>query len=279
VTRREQIVKLVESNAFQRTIVGVIVFNAITLGLETSDSIMAEAGGLLHVLDRSVLVIFIIELLLRGYAHRTKFFRDPWSLFDLAVVGLSLVPASGGLSVLRALRILRALRLVSVVPGMKRVVSGLLSAIPAMLSIILLLSLVLYVGAVLATEMYGQDAPENFGHLGRSLFTLFQVMTGEAWPDIAAKVLPSHPTAWVFFVIFILTSTFVVLNLFTAVVVSAMEPEHKQEMQIETTVLAELRALRAEVAALRESTVLSESTVAIEGGAADAPAVITQRQG
>jgi voltage-gated sodium channel len=272
VTRREQIVKFVESDAFQRTIVGVIVFNAVTLGLETSESIMAVAGGLLHVLDRTVLLIFVVELLLRGYAYRMKFFRDPWSLFDLAVVGLSLVPTSGGLSVLRALRILRALRLVSAVPGMKRVVTGLLSAIPAMLSIIMLLGMLLYVGAVLATEMYSSAAPDNFGHLGRSLFTLFQVMTGEAWPDIAAKVLPSHPTAWVFFVIFILTSTFVVLNLFTAVVVSAMAPEHKGEMQIETTVLAELRALRAEVAALRESTVSIE-------GAAEPPAVITQREG
>jgi voltage-gated sodium channel len=245
-------VKLVESDAFQRTIVGVIIFNAITLGLETSESIMAEVGDLLHALDRTVLVIFIVELSLRAYGHRGKLLRDPWSVFDIAVVGVSLVPASGGLSVLRALRILRALRLVSAVPGMKRVVSGLLSAIPAMMSIIMLLGLVLYVGAVLATEMYGPSTPEHFGHLGRSLFTLFQVMTGEAWPDIAAKVLPVHPGAWLFFVIFILVSTFVVLNLFTAVVVSAMEPEHKAEMQIETTVLEELRALRAEVAELRQ---------------------------
>jgi voltage-gated sodium channel len=270
VTRRERIVNLIESDAFQRTIVGVIVFNAVTLGLETSESIMAEAGGLLHALDRAVLVVFIVELLLRGYVYRTKFLRDPWSVFDLVVVGLSLVPTSGGLSVLRALRILRALRLVSAVPGMKRVVSGLLSAIPAMLSIIMLLGLVLYVGAVLATEMYGPAAPQHFGHLGKSLYTLFQVMTGEAWPDIAAQVLPSHPTAWAFFVIFILISTFVVLNLFTAVVVSAMEPEHKEEIQIETTVLAELRALRAEVAALRRS------TAALDGST---DAVITPRQG
>ena len=272
MTRREQIVKLVESDVFQRTIVGVIVFNAITLGLETSESIMAEVGGLLHALDRTVLVVFIVELLLRAYAYRTDFLRDPWSLFDLAVVGLSLVPTSGGLSVLRALRILRALRLVSAVPGMKRVVSGLLSAIPAMLSIIMLLGLVLYVGAVLATEMYGPAAPQHFGHLGTSLFTLFQVMTGEAWPDIAAQVLPVHPTAWIFFVIFILISTFVALNLFTAVVVSAMEPEHKQEMQIETTVLTELRELRAEVAALRQS------TAALDGGG-EVSAVVTPRQG
>jgi voltage-gated sodium channel len=260
MTRREQIVRLIESNAFQRTIVGVIVFNAITLGLETSDAIVADTGGLLHALDRAVLVIFIVELGLRGYAYRTKFLRDPWSLFDVTVVSLSLVPASGGLSVLRALRILRALRLVSAVPGMKRVVAGLLSAIPAMMSIILLLGLVLYVGAVLATEMYGDTAPQHFGHLGESLFTLFQVMTGEAWPDIAADVLPTHPMAWIFFVIFILTSTFVVLNLFTAVVVSAMEPERKEEIQIDANLLTEIRALRAEIAQIRHGAPSLEAT-------------------
>jgi voltage-gated sodium channel len=253
MTLRERVTRLVESTAFQRAIVVVIVFNAITLGLETSDAIMERAGGVLHVLDRTVLVVFVVELVLRLYAYRLRFFRDPWSLFDLFVVGVALVPASGGLSVLRALRILRALRLVSAVPGMRKVVNGLLSALPGMVSIVLLLGLVLYIGSVLATELYGDTAPDHFGHLGNSLFTLFQVMTGEAWPDIAAQVLPAHPTAWIFFVVFILTSTFVVLNLFTAVVVSAMEPERREELQIDATVLAEIRALRAEIAQLRES--------------------------
>jgi voltage-gated sodium channel len=250
---RERVTRLIESNVFQRTIIGVIIFNAITLGLETSDAVVASTGGLLHVLDRIVIVVFIAELALRLYAYRWKFFRDPWSIFDLGVVTLSLLPASGGLSVLRALRILRALRLISAVPGMKKVVAGLLSAIPAMVSIILLLGLVLYVGAVLATEMYADASPEHFGHLGKTLFTLFQVMTGEAWPDIAAEVLPTHPSAWIFFVIFILVSTFVVLNLFTAVVVSAMEPEHREELAIDANILEEIRALRAEIAGLREA--------------------------
>jgi len=251
MTIRERTIRLIESKAFQHTIIGVIIFNAVTLGLETNEALVERAGAVLHVLDRIVLGIFVVELVVRLYAYRARFFRDPWSLFDLAVVSVSLVPASGGLSVLRALRILRALRLVSAVPGMRKVVSGLLTAIPAMASIILLLGLVLYVGAVLATEMYGATAPEHFGHLGDSLFTLFQVMTGEAWPDIAAQVLPQHPTAWIFFVLFILTSTFVVLNLFTAVVVSAMEPERKEELQIDATLLAEIRSLRAEIAELR----------------------------
>jgi voltage-gated sodium channel len=252
VTRRERVATLVESSRFSNAIVAVIVFNAVTLGLETSDVITANVGGVLHVLDRLVLGVFIIELGLRLYAYGWKFFRNAWSIFDLLVVSISLVPTSGGLSVLRALRILRALRLVSAVPGMKKVVSGLLRAIPAMLSIILLLSLVLYVGAVLATELYADASPTHFGDLGDSLFTLFQVMTGEAWPDIAQEVLATHPSAWIFFVLYILVSTFVVLNLFTAVVVSAMEPEREDVHTVDDEVLKELRLLRAEVAVLTE---------------------------
>jgi voltage-gated sodium channel len=188
---------------------------------------------------------------LRLYAHRWRFFTDPWSIFDLLVVTISLVPSSGSLSVLRAMRILRAMRLVSAVPGMKRVVGGLLAALPGMASIVMLLGLVNYVGAVLATELYGPTAGDHFGSLGRSLFTLFQVMTGEAWPDIAREVMGQHPTAWIFFVVYILVSTFVVLNLFTAVVVSAMEPERREEAAVDATLLTELRTIKAELAALR----------------------------
>jgi len=243
---------LVEHKRFQQFIIVVIVVNAITLGLETSPRLTEEFGALLHAADRIALGIFVIELGLRLYAYGMRFFADAWNVFDLLIVGISLAPARSGLSVLRALRILRSLRLVSAVPGMKRVVSGLLSAIPAMMSIVLLLGLVLYVGAVLATELYGATTPKHFGDLGTSLFTLFQVMTGEAWPDIANEVLPLHPTAWIFFVVYILISTFVVLNLFTAVVVSAMEPERREESEAEARLLAEVRALRGEVAAIRE---------------------------
>ena len=250
-TSRERVRDLVESARFQRVVVTVILINAATLGLETSPAVESRFSGVLHVIDRAALVFFVVELLLRLYAHRLRFFRDPWSIFDLLVVGLSLVPSSGGLSVLRALRILRALRLVSVVPGMRRVVTALLSAIPAMISIILLLGLVLYIGAVLTTELYGRSTPQHFGDLGTSLFTLFQVMTGEAWPEIARDVLPSHPMAWLFFVVFILVSTFVVLNLFTAVVVSAMEPEQREESAVHAELLDEVRALRGEIEQLR----------------------------
>jgi voltage-gated sodium channel len=248
---RQQVTTLVESAIFQRSIIAVIILNGITLGLETSEKFVADYGDALHALDRVILAIFVGELILRLYAHRWRFFTDPWSIFDLLVITISLVPAAGSLSVLRALRILRAMRLISAVPGMKKVVGGLLSALPGMASIVMLLGLVNYVGAVLATELYGPTAPIHFGNLGRSLFTLFQVMTGEAWPDIARDVMDLHPSAWIFFVVYILVSTFVVLNLFTAVVVSAMEPERREEAAVDATLLIELRTIKAEIAALR----------------------------
>jgi voltage-gated sodium channel len=261
VLTRERARTIIESRAFQRVVIVVIVLNAVTLGLETSARL---AGPLLHVTDRLTLAVFVVELALRWYAAGLRFFRDPWNVFDLVIVGISLVPAAGPLSVLRTLRVLRVLRLVSAVPSMRRVVSGLLTAVPGMASVAALLSLVIFVAGVMATSLFGAITPEYFGDLGTSLFTLFQVMTGEAWPDIAREVMASAPLAWIFFVIYILVSSFAVLNLFIAVVVSGMEDQITSDLaEAETRnaevqassdaeLLAEVRALRAEVAALRE---------------------------
>jgi voltage-gated sodium channel len=223
VRAREQVRALVEHKRFQRFIIGVIIVNAVTLGLETSPSILATAGGILHAADRIALAIFVIELLLRLYAHGWRFFKDPWSIFDLIIVSIALIPATGPFSVLRALRVLRVLRLISMVPAMRRVVSGLLASVPGMASIGLLLGLVLYVAGVMATKLFGGIAPQYFGDLGTTLFTLFQTMTGEAWPEVARTVMAEAPMAWIFFVTYILVSTFAVLNLFIAVIVSGME--------------------------------------------------------
>jgi voltage-gated sodium channel len=254
---------LVEHQSFQRTVIVLIVFNAITLGLETSARMEAEYGGLLHVLDRATLAVFVAELGLRVYGYGWAFFRDPWSIFDTLVIGIALVPAAGPLSVLRTLRVLRVLRLVSAVPSMRRVVAGLLAAVPGMASVASLLALVIFVAGVMSTKLFGGIAPEYFGDLGTTLFTLFQIMTGEAWPDIARVVMAAAPLAWIFFVIYILVSSFAVLNLFIAVVVSGMEDqvtadlaeaeERNAEAQArsDALILEEVRALRAEVAELR----------------------------
>ncbi len=260
---RERAKALVEHPGFQRFVIVLIVINAITLGLETSPRMMADAGDLLHLLDRIALGIFVAELLVRFYAFGWRFFRDPWSVFDLVVVGIAVIPATGPLSMLRTMRVLRVLRLVSAVPAMRRVVGGLLRAVPGMASVAALLSLVIFVAGVMATKLFGEIAPVHFGDLGTTFFTLFQIMTGEAWPDIAREVMAEMPLAWIFFVIYILVSSFAVLNLFIAVVVGGMEDQVTNDLMeaedrhaadqaaSDQLILQEVRALRAEVAELR----------------------------
>lgn len=252
--------RLVESAAFQRFIIAVIIVNAITLGLETSSTAMAAAGGLLLALDRTALVIFVVEIALKLFVYRLRFFRSGWNVFDFTIVAITLAPTSEGLQVLRSLRILRALRLVSVVPSMRKVVNALLRAIPGMSSVLTLLLLVFYVAAVMSTKLFGASFPDWFGTIGESFYTLFQVMTLESWSmGIVRPVMEAYPYAWIFFVLFILLTTFAVLNLFIAIVVDAMsEVEHAEGDQTRSLVttdhdalMAEMRALRAEIGALR----------------------------
>ncbi|WP_416898956.1 MAG: ion transporter [Minwuia sp.] len=258
---RGRVRTLVENPTFERAILVIICLNAVTLGLETSPSAMAAAGPLILFLDGAALTVFVVEIALKLFAYGRGFFRNGWNLFDLAVVGIALVPSEGGLSVLRALRILRALRLVSGIPSMRKVVQGLFKAIPGMGSIIALLVLVFYICAVIATKLFKNDFPEWFGDLGASAYSLFQIMTLESWSmGIVRPVMEQYPYAWIFFVTFILLTSFTVLNLFIAVIVNAMQSQHEAELrEAESTahdervrMLEELVALRQDVARLAE---------------------------
>jgi len=255
LSRRERLRSIIEARPFQLTIIAIIALNAITHGTATFDGLPEQVLGFLHAVDRIALAIFVVEIAARMYAYGWAFFRDPWSVFDTLIVGIALVPATGPTSVLRTLRILRALRLISAVPSMRRVVAALLSAIPGMASIIGLLLLVMYVSAVISTELFGKIAPDYFADLPTSLFSLFQIMTGEAWPDIADQVMDEMPWAWIFFVGYILASSYVVLNLFIAVVVNALDDEtvSREEKRTEDkldTILKELARLHARIDAL-----------------------------
>ena len=226
--------KLVEDPRFLKFIMTLIILTAIVLGLETSKGVMSQWGHVLEFINQAFLAVFVVELALRIFAWRLRFFKDAWSIFDLIVVGIALVPASGPLSILRALRVLRVLRLVSAVPAMRRVVTTLLGALPGLGSIAILLSLFYYVFAVIATKIFGDTFPDWFGTLGQSLYTLFQVMTLESWSmGIARPVMEAFPYAWVFFIPFILIATFTMLNLFIAIIVNAMQSFNDAEHAVE----------------------------------------------
>ncbi|MEQ9260625.1 MAG: ion transporter, partial [Roseovarius sp.] len=163
-------------------------------------------------------------------ARGTGFFRNGWNIFDFVIVGISLVPAAQGLSVLRAMRILRLLRVLSVTPSLRRVVEGLMNALPGMGSVFLLMGLIFYIGAVMATKLFGASFPEWFGTLGRSAYSLFQIMTLESWSmGIVRPVMETYPHAWAFFVPFILVTTFAVVNLVVGLIVNSMQDAHAVE--------------------------------------------------
>lgn len=230
MTFTDKLAAFMETSRVRNVVLAVILFNAVILGLETSKPIMARAGDLIVLLDKICLAIFVAELVAKLVAYRARFFRDGWNIFDFIIVGISLVPAAQGFSALRALRILRVLRVVSVAPNLRRVVEGFVTALPGMASVFLLMALIFYIAAVMATKLFGDSFPEWFGTLGASGYSLFQIMTLESWSmGIVRPVMEVYPLAWMFFVPFIMVTTFAVVNLLVGLIVNSMQDAHQEE--------------------------------------------------
>ena len=245
---------IVESDLVQKIIIGLILINALTLGLETNSVLMKEYGQQISFLDNCILSIFVIEILIKLGYRKLSFFKDGWNIFDFIIIGIALAPATGSLSVLRTLRIFRAMRLLSVVPSMKKVTQALLSAIPGILSVGSIILLIFYVSAVLATNFFGDDFDTWFGNIGRSMFSLFQIMTLESWSmGIVRPVMELFPWAWTFIVPFILVTSFAVLNLFIGIIVDAMQSQNTAKEKSATEAkLKQEASLQKEMSLLRK---------------------------
>jgi len=262
---RGRIKGFVERAAFTNFITAVILLNAVTLGLETNQNAMTRFGDTLLALDKIALIIFVCEIALKLFAYRLSFFRRGWNVFDFIIVGIALIPASGALAVLRALRILRVLRLVSVVPSMRRVIAALLHAIPGMGSIVAVLLVIYYVCAVLATKLFyahpDPEVAEKFESIPATMYTLFQIMTLEGWSqEIVRPVMDVYPYAWLFFIPFIIITSFAVLNLFIGIIVDAMNIiQYREQEEYEgperrarpSELTEEVRGLRDEIDELK----------------------------
>jgi voltage-gated sodium channel len=215
---------ILESRIFISFITAVIIINAFTLGLETSAKITSKYGLILSLVDKIALTIFTLELMGKLLVYRFNFFKDGWNIFDFIIVVVSLIPASGPFSVLRAFRIFRTLRLLSIVPSMRRIIQAIFISIPGILSVGTIIILIFYISSVLTTNFFGNSFYEWFGTIGSSMYTLFQIMTLESWSmGIVRPVMKEYPLAWLFFVPFILVTTFAILNLFIGIIVDAMQ--------------------------------------------------------
>lgn len=258
-TLRARVSRVVDTRWFQNTIITVIILNAITLGVETYRDEIEGGDAFFATAEHLFVVFFTFELALKLYARGLSFFRDPWNWFDTAVVAIALVPSSGSFSVLRLLRILRILRLISVMPQMRVIVSALFRSVPGLGTVIGLLLIIVYTGAVLGEKMFHEADPERFGDLGTTLYSMFILLTTEDWPDVAEPVLEQHPMAWIFFVGYIVISAFIVLNLVIGVIVTSMqhevsekrwEEDQELELRQHEAVMTQLETLTTQVTRL-----------------------------
>jgi len=227
--------RVVEARWFEPWMIGLILFNGVLIGLETSHDIVAEHGHLLHLGNDVILVIFIVEAVLKLAAVSPRFslyFGNGWNLFDFSIVVLSLIPATGEFAlVARLIRVLRVLRLVSAVPQLRLIVATLVRSIPSMGHVMLLMSILLYIYAVTGFHLFHQHDAEHWGTLGASLLTLFQMVTLEGWVDVMDTAMEAYPWSWIYFVSFVLIGTFVMLNLFIAVVINNLEASKVAELE------------------------------------------------
>jgi voltage-gated sodium channel len=241
-TVRERLASIVNGPTFQNSILVLIFINGIVLAVDVMPGVADETRRGLQLTDRVIVWIFIVEIALRIFANGRAFLRDGWSIFDFLVVAISAPGTVTGASALRILRAIRLLRVLSGVSHLRRVGEALVAAVPGISWVAVLLFLLNVIGAIIATNLYGEGTPEYFGDLFTSMYTLFIFMTLENWPDIGEVVLEVYPHAWIFFVIFIVVATFTVMNLFVGVIVAVMDRETSEYYEYEKLYRINLRA-------------------------------------
>lgn len=256
---KKRLQNFVENKYFNNFILAVIIYNSIILGLLTYPWWCRHVGDFLHASNTFCVIIFTIEIILKLYVYKKSFFKDGWNIFDFLLVTISWIPTGGVFSSFRALRVLRALRALRLITRMQRlkiIVQAIIESIPNVGWASLLLLLIFYIFAIMGTTIFAEAFPEFFGTIGKSMYSLFQIMTLESWSmGIARPVISVFPAAWIYFISFILTSSFIVMNVIVGVVVNAiseLSERAKNEKAIQqakssTSLEVELQKLKEQI--------------------------------
>ncbi len=250
--------RLVNSPWFEYFIIAVILANAALLGLGTSSQVDRQYGDWLHLGNQAALGIFIVEALLKMLAlspRPFRYFRDGWNVFDFLVIAFALIPATGQFAMItRLARLLRVLRLITTVRDLRLIVAALVRSIPSVGHVIMLMSIVVYIYAIMGYHLFHEHDPENWRSLGISVLTLFNIITLEGWTEIMYTAMELHSMAWMYFVSFVVVGTFVVINLFIAIIINNLDEAKIERLrELEGPVSREelLREIRATQAALQ----------------------------
>lgn len=231
---RQKITRFVELKRVERFILVIIVLNTIVLGLETSETLMSHVGTPLEILNHLFIGIYVVEAILKLIAYRGDYFKSGWNCFDFLIVVTSLIPVGGifsGLRILRVFRGLRAFRLISGLKPLRRIVGSILRSLPGVSWTVLLMMIVYYVYSIIGIRLFRPEFPEEFGTLGASFTTLFELTTLEGWQDLVKPITALHPTAWLYFLTFIVIASFILLNVVLGIVVDSLDLQREDEKQ------------------------------------------------
>ena len=251
--------RITRARAFEVGIIGIIIVNAILLGVGTSHSLNRQYGDWFHLFYEIALGIFVLEALLKMFASSPRvagYFRDGWNVFDFLIVILALIPVTGQFATIaRLARLLRVLRLVSTIRDLRLIVTALVHSIPSVGHVIMLMSIIVYIYAIIGYHFFSEHDPENWRNLGISVLTLFNIITLEGWTEVMYKAMELHPLSWLYFVSFVVIGTFVIINLFIAIIINNLDEAKLERLRdYETPISREelLRELRATQDALQK---------------------------
>ena len=254
--------RLAYSHSLEYFIIGVIIANGVLLGLETSPAIDGRFGNLLDLGNTVALAIFIVEAAIKMVAlvpRSYRYFKDGWNIFDFLVIVFSLIPATGQFAMIaRLARLLRVVRLISAVQDLRLIVAALVRAIPSVMHVILLMSIVVYIYAIMGYHLFHEEDPENWRNLGIAVLTLFNIITLEGWTEVMGTAMERHPLAWIYFVSFVVIGTFVVINMFIAIIINSLDEAKRERLEeLETPpssdrLLQEIRATQTALQRLEQ---------------------------
>nr|XP_012645232.1 voltage-dependent T-type calcium channel subunit alpha-1G isoform X12 [Microcebus murinus] len=262
-------------------ITGVIGLNVVTMAMEhyQQPQILDEA---LKICNYIFTVIFVLESVFKLVAFGfRRFFQDRWNQLDLAIVLLSImgitleeieVNASLPINptiirIMRVLRIARVLKLLKMAVGMRALLDTVMQALPQVGNLGLLFMLLFFIFAALGVELFGDlECDEThpceglgrhatFRNFGMAFLTLFRVSTGDNWNGIMKDTLrdcDQESTCYntvispIYFVSFVLTAQFVLVNVVIAVLMKHLEEsnkEAKEEAELEAELELEMKTL------------------------------------
>ena len=215
---------IADSTAFNLAIFGVILANAVVLGIETYEG----STTLLETLNAVFLGVFVVELAIRfvgvGVSPR-KFFSSGWNVFDFVVVVAAFLPGlRENATLLRLVRLARIVRVVRLLPDLRVIVSAVGRSIPGVLSLAVMTVLLVYLYGMVGWVIFDDELPEQYGNIGEAMLTMFVLLSLENLPTYIEEGREAAGDATIlFFISYVLVASFLVFNFFIGVIVNSMD--------------------------------------------------------